>query len=66
MTVTAQGKVALHTVTDSLEVVADASAELDAGGEDVSPELSWSEFPEGTKSFVVTASGPTARTASGF
>jgi Raf kinase inhibitor-like YbhB/YbcL family protein len=37
-----------------------------AGGEDISPQLSWSGQPEGVQSYVVTMYDPDAPTPSGF
>ena len=39
---------------------------MGAGGEDRSPQLSWSGFPAGTQGFAVTVYDPDAPTGSGF
>jgi Raf kinase inhibitor-like YbhB/YbcL family protein len=43
-----------------------ASGRMGAGGEDRSPQLSWSGAPQGTRSYAVTCYDPDAPTQSGF
>lgn len=52
-------------VTDG-EQLALTHVHSSAGGENVSPQLSWSGFPAETKSFVVTCFDPDAPIVSGF
>lgn len=54
-------------ITDGQPLKVDqVSGLMGAGGHDVSPQLSWSGFPEQTRSFAVTVFDPDAPTASGF
>lgn len=54
-------------VTDGAPLAnAQVSGVMGAGGEDVSPQLSWTGAPDGTQSYAVTVYDPDAPTASGF
>jgi Raf kinase inhibitor-like YbhB/YbcL family protein len=55
------------SVTDGQPLAsAQISGIMGAGGQDVSPQLSWSNFPAETRSFAVTVYDPEAPTLSGF
>jgi Raf kinase inhibitor-like YbhB/YbcL family protein len=55
------------TITDGQPLATpQVSGIMGAGGEDVSPQLSWSGFPAETRSFAVTVYDPDAPTLSGF
>lgn len=54
-------------ITDGAPLkMAQVSGIMGAGGQDLSPQLSWSGFPEKARSFAVTVYDPDAPTASGF
>ncbi|CAN5415748.1 YbhB/YbcL family Raf kinase inhibitor-like protein [soil metagenome] len=56
-----------ESITDGQPLAnAQVSGLMGAGGEDVSPQLSWSGYPEETRSFAVTMYDPDAPTGSGF
>lgn len=58
---------ASDSITDGQPLAtAQISGILGAGGEDASPQLSWSGFPQETRSFAVTVYDPDAPTLSGF
>jgi Raf kinase inhibitor-like YbhB/YbcL family protein len=60
-------RVTSQTVKDGRPLPkAQFSGVFGAGGQDISPQLSWSGFPKGTKSFTVSMYDPEAPTGSGF
>jgi Raf kinase inhibitor-like YbhB/YbcL family protein len=55
------------SVTDGQPLALDQVSGMGGGGgSDISPQLSWSDFPAGTLSFAVTVYDPDAPTVSGF
>lgn len=58
-------KISSAAVPDG-SVIPLAYAEPGAGGRNLSPDLSWSEAPAGTRSFAVTCYDPDAPTGSGW
>ena len=60
-------EVASDDIGDGGELpVAQRSGMFGAGGQDLSPHLSWHGFPQETRSFAVTVYDPDAPTGSGF
>lgn len=47
-------------------VIGLAQAETGVGGDNISPDLTWDDAPDGTKSFAVTIFDPDAPTGSGW
>jgi len=60
-------QVSSHDVTEGeMLAISHVSGIFGAGGEDVSPHLSWSGAPDDTQSYAVTCFDPDAPTGSGF
>ena len=63
---TATFTVAGATITEGAALPPEQLSSALPGGKDLSPQLSWSGAPEGTKSYAVTVYDPDAPTGSGF